>query len=135
MRAAIVRAGDSRVINVIEYEPEGNYQPPADHVLAVADIPVSPGDWYFDEVFVPRELAVGATPQPAVTDQTVTVTVSLPPSSPDSEVTFRVTGGQTYAEPVTDGQASHDYAFARPGTYIVQVASDHHVGQVEVHVA
>jgi hypothetical protein len=63
----------------------------------------------------------------------VTVTATLPADTPDAEVTFQVDGGQSYTEPVVNGQASHAYAFSLPGTYRIQVSSAHH-GQAVVEV-
>lgn len=76
------------------------------------------------------KLTAAAAPNPAAVNATVTLTVTLPAGTPDTSATFQVEGGQTYAEPVTNSQASHAYAFALPGTYLVTVSSAHHGAQV-----
>jgi len=69
---------------------------------------------------------VVVAPKPAGVGATVTFTASLPTDTPDTQVSFRVDGGQTYIEPIVNGQASHAYAFATAGTYHVEVSSPSH---------
>lgn len=78
-------------------------------------------------------LTVAASPNPAVANQTLTVTATLPAGSPDSQVAFRVVGGASYVETCIDGQATHAFAFAAAGTYRIAVSSTHH-GVIEVEV-
>jgi hypothetical protein len=69
------------------------------------------------------DLTAFASPNPAAINRTVVVTATLPDGAPDAEVIFQVEGGTAYAEPVTNGQASHAYAFAQAGTYKITVSS------------
>lgn len=81
-------------------------------------------------------LSASASPNPAAVNATVTITATLPADTPDTSVTFQVEGGQAYTEPVTQGQASHAYAFAQSGVYRIAVSSVHHgTAIVEVTIA
>ncbi|MBC7340878.1 MAG: Ig-like domain repeat protein [Clostridia bacterium] len=71
-------------------------------------------------------LTAEAAPNPAAVNETVIITATLPPSSPDTAVVFQLAGGQAYTEPVLNGQASHAYAFTMPGAYSIAVSSEHH---------
>lgn len=66
-------------------------------------------------------VSAAASPNPAVVSATVTVTATLSPAASSASVTFQVEGGQAYIEPVTNGQASHAFAFATAGTYRILV--------------
>lgn len=80
-------------------------------------------------------LTAEASPNPAAVNDIVTVTAALPLDSPDSEVVFQIAGGTAYSEPATGDQASHAYAFATAGDYMILVSSAHHgVAQVGVKV-
>lgn len=68
-------------------------------------------------------LTASASPNPAAVNETVIVTATLPDGAPDTEVTFQLEGGTAYTEPVTDGNASHAYAFTMSGTYRINVSS------------
>lgn len=127
VRKALVRQADGYVDNVILVEAAGNYQPPDGHQLIDADTAhVGPGGWHINGVFVSSRMSVSASPNPSALDATVTVRATLPAGSPDTSVTFQLEGGQAYQEPVTAGQASHNYAFALAGVYRVSVSSAHH---------
>ncbi|CEP67898.1 PKD domain [Moorella glycerini] len=69
------------------------------------------------------DLTATASPNPATVNETVVVTATLPDGAPDTEVIFQVEGGTAYTEPITNGQASHAYAFAQAGTYRIIVSS------------
>ncbi len=78
-------------------------------------------------------IASSSAPSPTAVNAAVMVMATLPANSPDTEVTFKLGGGVAYVEPVANGQASHSYAFAAPGTYRIIVSSTHH-GSVIVEV-
>lgn len=79
---------------------------------------------------------ISAFPNPAAVNEIVIVTAILPDGAPDTEVTFQLEGGTAYVEPIINGQASHAYAFAQPGTYKIIVSSTHcGSATVEVTVA
>jgi hypothetical protein len=136
VRMALVNSMSGKVENVILIDPEaGDFTPPDGYILVDAEgVHVNPGDWYLSGVFVRGAFErVEVTPTPATVNAVVTVTATLPADTPDAEVTFQVDGGQSYTEPVVNGQASHAYAFSLPGTYRIQVSSAHH-GQAVVEV-
>lgn len=136
LKAALVRIADGYVENVITVDAAaGDYQPPqGSNLVSAEEAWVEPGDWRINNVFVPHRIQLDASPNPATPNATITVTALLPAGSPDTPVTFRVEGGQAYAEPVAGGQASHAYAFAAAGRYRIAVSSAHHDNTVEVKV-
>jgi hypothetical protein len=69
------------------------------------------------------DLTVSTSPNPAAVSETVIVMAILPDGAPDTEVMFQLEGGRPYTEPVTDGKASHAYAFTMSGTYRINVSS------------
>lgn len=126
INAAIIR-NDGFVENVVVYDPNGSYVVlDGFTIMEVGSAIVSPGDWHLNGMFVPRLFNLAADPNPAAAGQAITVRATLPPGTPDTEVTFQVEGGQAYVKPVTGGQASHTYAFASPGIYQIMVSSAHH---------
>lgn len=81
-------------------------------------------------------IATSTTPNPAAVNAVVELTATLPPDTPDTQVTFALEGWTPVTESVVQGQATHAYAFTAPGTYRVTVSSAHHgSATVEVVVA
>jgi hypothetical protein len=102
--------------------------------MATAEVEAEIAEEVLAELLRPP-IRAAASPNPAGVNDIVTVTASLPPDTPDTEVTFQLVGGQAYIEPVSSGQASHAYAFAQPGVYEIAVSSAHHgTATVEVTI-
>lgn len=122
---ALVRE-DGYVENVIMYDSDSDYTPPDGLQMVEAPDGVAPGYWYVSGSFVSGELQVSVNPNPVTVGEMVNIVGMLPPNSPDTELTFQVQDGQTYAEPVIDRKASHIYAFVDPGVYRVKVSAPSH---------
>lgn len=79
------------------------------------------GQWViYDPVVMetPTSVAVGTA---------FTVTVALPPNSPDTEVVIRV-NDQDFILPVTNGQAKKDISLNEVGEHSIEALTRHHGG-------
>jgi len=114
------------------------FQPHAPWVAGLVPMTDSEALQYADEQVLQLACAelpisAAASPNPAAVNTTVTVTATLPVDTPDTSVTFQAEGGTAYREPVSNGQASHMFAFAALGIYHVTASSAHH-GKTTVEV-
>ncbi|MEW6048494.1 MAG: hypothetical protein AB1609_18790 [Bacillota bacterium] len=123
------------VVNVIIAEDETFNPGDGLKLVLLSDVdPVSPGDKWDGTRFCDR-LSATISPNPVAVNDVVIVTAILPAGTLDTEVTFALEGGELVAEAVSNGQATHAYAFRQPGVYRIAVGSRHHgTAYVEVVV-